>query len=85
MATSLSQAVALCGDDQEAFLIGGAELFIEGLRLGDRIYLTEIHADFEGDVFMPTLDPSEWREVSRETHGSEQGWDYSYINYERIR
>lgn len=85
IAASLQQAMELCGDDQEAFLIGGAELFKDGLRLGDRIYLTEIHADFEGDVFMPPLDPAEWREVSREKHDSSQGWGYSYINYERIR
>lgn len=85
VAASLQQAVELCGGDEEAFLIGGAELFREGLRLGDRVYLTEIDADFAGDVFMPALAPAEWREVAREKHVSEQGWDYSYINYERIR
>jgi dihydrofolate reductase len=85
IAGSLQQAVELCGQDEEAFLIGGAELFGDGLRLADRVYLTEIHADFEGDAFMPPLAPGEWREVSRETHDSGQGWDYSYINYERIR
>ena len=85
VATSLHEALALCGEDEEAFLIGGAELFREGLQLGDRIYLTEIEADFEGDVFMPPLTPTEWRETAREHHASEQGWDYSYINYERIR
>jgi dihydrofolate reductase len=84
-ATSLQQAVVLCGNDEEAFLIGGAELFREGMKLADRVYLTQIDADFEGDVFMPPLDAAEWREVSREKHASGQGWDYSYIDYERIR
>jgi len=85
IADSLQRAVALCGDDEEAFLIGGAELFREGMQRCDRIYLTEIDADFAGDVFMPLLDPADWHEVSRERHASGQGWDYGYINYERIR
>ncbi|HEU4708956.1 MAG TPA: dihydrofolate reductase [Methylophilaceae bacterium] len=85
IADSLQQAVALCGDDEEAFLIGGAELFRDGMQLSHRVYLTEIDADFTGDVFMPPLDPADWQEVSRERHASGQGWDYSYINYERIR
>jgi len=85
IAGSLQHAVELCGGDEEAFLIGGAELFLDGFRLGDRIYLTEIDADFVGDVFMPPFDPAEWHETSREKHHSSQGWDYSYINYDRIR
>lgn len=85
VATSLRQALALCGNDEEAFLIGGAELFKEGLRQSDRVYLTEIDADFEGDVYMPPLDPADWRETLREKHVSGQGWEYSYINYERNR
>lgn len=85
VANSLQHAVELCKSDEEAFLIGGAELFRDGLRLGDRIYLTEIDADFEGDVFMPPVNPTEWREVSRERHSSGQGWDYSYITFERIK
>src|SRR5690606_11592299 len=85
IANSLQHAVELCGDDEEAFLIGGAELFRDGLRLGDRIYLTEIDAEFKGDVFMPSFKPDEWREISRERHTSAQGWGYSYITYERIK
>jgi len=85
VAGSLQHAVELCGNDDEAFLIGGAELFRDGLRLGDRLYLTEIDAEFDGDVFMPPFNPTEWRETLRERHHSSQGWDYSYINYDRIR
>lgn len=84
-AASLEQAVELCGDDEEVFLIGGAELFKDGFHLGDKVYLTEIDAEFAGDVFMPPLDPAEWQETLRERHTSEQGWDYTYINYTRIR
>lgn len=85
IANSLGQAVELCGDDNEAFLIGGAELFREALKSADKLYLTEIDAEFAGDTFMPPVDPAEWKEISRERHTSAQGWDYRYINYERIR
>lgn len=85
IANSLQQAVDLCGDDEEAFLIGGAELFRDGFKLGDKIYLTEIDAEFAGDVYMPSFNPAEWHEISRERHASGQGWNYSYITYERIQ
>lgn len=85
IANSLQHAMELCRGDDEVFLIGGAELFRDGFKLSDRIYLTEIEADFEGDVLMPSFNPAEWREISRERHASGQGWDYSYITYERIK
>jgi dihydrofolate reductase len=85
IAHSLDEAVALCGNDTEAFLIGGAELFRDALETADRIYLTEIDAEFVGDTFMPPLDLAQWKEVSRESHTSAQGWDYTYIDYQRIR
>lgn len=52
------------GDD-EIFIIGGAEIFRQCLRYADRIYLTVIHHSFEGDVFFPEINASEWKEVQR--------------------
>ena len=53
------------GGPREVFVIGGGELFRQALPLADRIYLTKIDAEFEGDVFFPELGP-EWREISRQ-------------------
>jgi dihydrofolate reductase len=53
-----------CGED-EIFIIGGAEIFRQSLRYADRIYLTEIHHAFEGDVFFPEINREEWRETAR--------------------
>ena len=67
-AGSLEAAVALAMADspeREAFVIGGGEIFRQALPIADRIYLTRVEADVEGDAFFPDLDPREWREVSR--------------------
>jgi dihydrofolate reductase len=82
-ATSLRRAVEICGNDEEAFLIGGAELYLDGLKLANKLYLTEIDAEFEGDVFFPAINFAEWQEVARESHISAQGLNFNYITYQR--
>jgi dihydrofolate reductase len=56
---------ALANASEDSFVIGGAELFRQALPLADKIYLTKIDADFEGEAYFPELGP-EWQEVSRE-------------------
>lgn len=67
VAHSLDDALALAREngETEAFIIGGERLFTEGLQKADKIYLTWIHADFEGDTHFPRFDLKEWREVER--------------------
>ena len=65
-AGSLAQALALCAGAGEAFVIGGAGLFAEALPLAQRLFLTQIDADFEGDTRFPPVDLAAWRETSRE-------------------
>jgi dihydrofolate reductase len=81
---SLKQALEACQEDAEVFLIGGAELYKIGLAHADKIYQTEIHADFDGDAFLPAFDLACWRESSREKHQAENGLAFSYVSYERI-
>lgn len=80
---SLEEAIACCKGDEEAFLIGGAELYAEGLKLAGKLYLTEIHAEYEGDAFLPAFDPDQWQEISQEDHLSAQGLAFSYVTYIR--
>jgi len=82
---SLQEAIAKCGDDPEAFLIGGAELYAEGFELADKLYLTEIHAEYEGDAFLPEFDRQQWREVARDPHVSANGLSFSYVTYLRVQ
>ncbi|PTR17157.1 dihydrofolate reductase [Nitrosospira sp. Nsp2] len=72
----------------EAFVIGGAEIFRQALPLCDRIYITEIQADFEGDVLFPEFNMEEWIETSRERcrwdgEGDGGGLDYHFVVLDR--
>ncbi|MGY1488345.1 dihydrofolate reductase [Methylobacillus pratensis] len=83
IANSLEQAIDLAANDDEAFLIGGAELYQTGLKLADRLYITEIDAEFAGDAFLPEFDLQDWREVSSEAAVSTKGLPFRYLTYER--
>ncbi len=83
VADSLKTALALCGDDPEVFVIGGAQLYHAAMHNADRLYLTEIDQDFAGDTRFPEFDRASWREKSRESHVSETGLPYSYLMFER--
>ncbi|MDR5171001.1 dihydrofolate reductase [Methylobacillus flagellatus] len=83
IANSLEQAIDLAANDDEAFLIGGAELYQAGLKLADRLYITEIDAEFAGDAFLPEFDLQDWREVSNEAAVSAKGLPFRYLTYER--
>ncbi len=64
---SFATALEMCSRDaSEIFVIGGGEIYRAALPQMDRLYLTWIHQDIQGDVFFPQLDWREWVEVSRE-------------------
>lgn len=83
VANSLEAAIALCENDDEVFLIGGAELYQAGLKLAHKLYITEIQLDVAGDAFFPKLVSTEWQETEREVHTSEKGLNFSYATYIR--
>ncbi len=85
IAHSLEQALALAIDDNEVFLIGGAELYRDGLKLADRLYVTEIDASFAGDAHLPEFDLRDWQETEHESLVSAKGLPFRYITYERIK
>jgi dihydrofolate reductase len=81
IANSLDAAIKMCDADSEPFLIGGAELYKEGIELANKLYITEVHADFKGDAFFEQIDLARWHEVGREKHIAENGLQYSYVSY----
>jgi dihydrofolate reductase len=85
VATSLEAALAAAGAAEDIFVIGGAEIYRAALARADRLHLTEIDADYEGDAWFPALPPGRWREVSRESrvHGAEFPHDHAFVVYER--
>jgi dihydrofolate reductase len=83
--TSLDAAKALVGDNQ-AFIIGGAQIYTDTVGQVDRLIVTKIDKSFDCDAFFPAIDPKLWQETAREQHHSEaNGYDYAYVTYERIR
>jgi dihydrofolate reductase len=80
---SLEAAIAACGDDPEVFLIGGAELYQAGLKLADKLYITEINAEYQGDAFFPEFDLTEWKSIASESHTTLNNLGYSYVTYQR--
>ncbi|TCT25512.1 dihydrofolate reductase [Melghiribacillus thermohalophilus] len=71
--------------DQEIFVIGGQRLFEQAIAFADRMYITEIDEQFEGDTYFPAFDPSEWQLISK-TKGKKDDqnpYDYSFCVYER--
>ena len=77
---TLDEALRIARDAGETacFVIGGAGVYAQALPLARRIYLTEVHAAVAGDVRFPELDPTRWREVSRDEHPADERHAYPY-------
>lgn len=71
------------GAGKTAFIIGGAELYTHALPLAQRLELTEIDAEIDGDAHFPGFDRSAWREVGREDGTGADGLKYAFVTYER--
>ena len=84
---SLEEAVALFPDDEEVFVIGGAQIYGEALPAADRFYLTRVHRAYEGDTRFPEWDAAEWRLVGSESFpcGERYEYPFTFETYERKR
>lgn len=71
--------------DEELFIIGGAEIFNTTFSHADRLYITHIDDDFEGDTFFPEFDEQHWELVSKEKgiKNEKNPYDYYYLVYNR--
>jgi dihydrofolate reductase len=82
-AASLDAAISLAGE-AEAFIIGGAQIYVEALPRADRLIVTEITKTFDCDTFFPTIDPEQWQETAREAyHSSRNEFDFAFVTYQR--
>jgi dihydrofolate reductase len=87
IAHSIEEALEAGRGDDEIFVIGGADLFRETLPLADRLYLTIVDAEPEGDTLMPEFDLAQWRLVQSQDFVSDErhAHGYSFCVYDRIR
>lgn len=85
LAVASFDAALQAAQGDEVFVIGGAQIYREAMPRLDRIYMTEVDADIEGDTFFPELKPGDWREVSRERHTADDRnqYDYAFVTLER--
>ncbi len=83
---SIEDGLALCKDEDEVFIGGGAEIYKLAMHLTNRIYLTIIHKSFDADTFFPEIDQTEWKEVKREDFEPDEKnpLPYSFITLERL-
>ena len=83
-ASSLREALQIAEQSNPAtvWVIGGAQIYAQALPLAQRVEVTEIAQDFDGDAFAPELGP-EWLETAREAHTSAGGLPFCFVRYER--
>ena len=83
---SLADALklAMVENSEEVAIIGGTEIYRSALPIADRIYLTEVHADFEGDTRLAPFERSEWRETGRDVRVATDGLRYDFVVLQRV-
>lgn len=82
----IDEALDYCREYVEVIIMGGAELYRQTLNRVSYIYLTEVHAEVEGDAFFPRYNPEQWREIRREDcYADEKNeFDYSFVVLEKV-
>ena len=83
---SIDDAISLAGDIDEVMVIGGANIYQQFLEKCDRLYLSRVLGEFEGDAWFPEIDFNVWRLIEKEDHKADEKneCDYSFQIYERI-
>ena len=84
---ALAQGTKACAEDgaDEIVVIGGAQIYSETLPVAQRLYLTEVDADVEGDAFFPAINPDEWKQVSERLPELTGIHSYRFLVLERQR
>jgi dihydrofolate reductase len=84
---TLEKAYEVSSGDDEVFIAGGANIYEQTIHAADRMYLTRVHAEVEGDTFFPEFDDvTEWKLVDSEHCDADEKneYPYSFLTYERV-
>jgi dihydrofolate reductase len=82
---SIDKALAICPEGENAFIIGGGEIYQLGLPFTDKIEITRVHHTFEGDAHFPEIDEDEWQIVVSEFNEKDEKHHYAYSYQTFIR
>ncbi len=81
---SLDEALAAVKNDEEAFVIGGAEIYKQAMSKASKMYITRIHQSFEGDTFFPEFGKEWFEAIYNDFEKDEKNkYDFSLCEYER--
>ena len=82
---SLDELEEYINSEEECFVIGGGMIYSLLLDRSEKLYITKINADFEGDTFFPEIKETEWQIIEREKGVTNENnpYDYEYITYVR--
>lgn len=78
-------AIAEAEDQEEVYILGGAQIYEKTINSVDRMFITEIKSTFEGDAFFPEIDMNYWKEVAREEFKPDEKnkYAYAFVEYRR--
>lgn len=84
---SVEEAIALCKDDEQSFVIGGATVYTQFLPFVDKIFLTKVFATFDADTFFPEIDMSQFEQTAASEIFTDEksGLRYQFLEYQRSK
>jgi len=82
---TLAKLACARADVDEAMVIGGEQIYRMTLPAADRLYLTEVQAEVQGDAFFPEFDTQEWHQVSEQLPEVTDTHPYRFVVLERIK
>lgn len=86
VAHSLAEAVELFPPGEEVFVIGGGQIYAQAMPVADKLYITTVHADYQGDTRFPKWDKNRWRLVAEEFRhrGEKFEYPFEFTDYVRV-
>lgn len=83
VAPSIKEALQLCPQNEEVFIIGGGEIYKQSIEIADKIELTRVHTEVEADTFFPEIEPNHWKILEEEYHPKDEKhkFDFTYLTY----
>jgi dihydrofolate reductase len=80
---SLQEAINAANEDKNPYILGGAEIYKQALKIADKLDLTFVHHSFDADAFFPEIDFNKWKEIAREDFKADENnsYNYSFVSY----
>ena len=81
----LTTAIKAAAEDENPYILGGAEIYKQAMSYADILDLTLVHESFDADAFFPIIDMSKWTEMSRRDFKADEKnkYDYSFVQYKK--